>query len=268
MALQADLVLEIGFPDRYASDRDPADPAQRTGKHPRPGTERRGSRRVRVVAVNAGDMARHRHRIFSRIVDPLPALDLMTRWLEEFDFNILLGKHAVVADGAVLLLDGLREQKLRMRRGMDPMAALARVFSHGRVAVGGPWSGGFAAVPGLRRSRMAGTTPVVVAMAHRAIGAEEIIDAQEVGAIQVWIVARSALESFLVVQRRGLRQGHGIDEVTRPDRERAVVNERDWMVVGEVSPERGCAAERGHRRDRAADGRHAHVAQRQNSVVA
>ena len=156
----------------------------------------------------------------------------MTRRLCDFGFDILLGEHAVVADGAVLLLDGLREQQLRMRRGMDPMAAFACVFSHGCVAVRGPWSGGSAAAPRLRRNRMAGTTPVVVAMAHRAIGAEVIVDAQEVGAIQMRIVARSALELLLVVQRRALRQAFGIDEVARAERERAVVYERDWMVVG------------------------------------
>ena len=189
MALQADLVLKIGFLDLHASDRDPTDPAQRTGKHLRPGAARRGSRRVRVVAVHASDMARHRHRIFTRIMDPLPAPDLMIRELGELAFDILPGEHAVVADGAVPLLDGLCEQELRMRCGMDPMAAFACVFSHGRVAVGRPWSGGFAAAPRLGRSRMAGTTPVAVAMAHDAIGAQAIVDTQEVGAIEVRIVA-------------------------------------------------------------------------------
>src|ERR1017187_10664167 len=178
MALQADLVFEMGFLDRHASDRDPTDPAQRTGKHRLLGTSRGGRRCVRVVAVDTGDMARHRRRIFRRIVDPLPALHLMTQGLEDFDFDILLGEHTVVADGAVLLLDGLREQQLRVRRGMDPMAAFAYVFSHGCVAVRGPWSGGFAAAPRLRRNRVAGTTPVAVAMAYRAIGAEVSVDAQ------------------------------------------------------------------------------------------
>ncbi len=95
VALEADLVLVARPAHSAASLVDAADPTKTPRYRGRGGGA--GRRLVRVMAVDAGHVARHQRGVFSRLVDPVAAVDAMRAELGELPIEIMLGHAAVVA---------------------------------------------------------------------------------------------------------------------------------------------------------------------------
>ena len=242
----ADLVLVRRFAQVRAVGRDTRDALQPARDHRWHAGRRVGG--MRVVAVGAGHVPRHRQRVLARVVQPGPDVDRVARILaavRELVRDVLLRHAAGVTDRAVVHLDALREQPRSVPGRMRAMAIEARIRAHGRRGAFRPRIRATAVPGGARRSR---ATNRSIARA----GGNSRHSAPSAFAMRRNIGRRSSCGSWQVVhcscsvasRRTFAGSVVGIDEFAASHREFGVVDERDRVVVAQVRAEHALARHR------------------------
>lgn len=201
VTFETDFVPVDGVLYGLARQGDASDAFVRSG-HPSRPRGRGGVHTMWIMAVHALDVLGNigHCEILRGIMDTCVILDPMGMGLCQLCLDIGGRDIPIVADQAVILLEGIVEKPLRPTRRMGPVAILTSVLRHGLIIRVGPWIGTLAIPRGIGQG-MRASGPALLLVTG---GAETSIDIghnQELPiGIVVGVVAGRALELAAVVE--------------------------------------------------------------------